>query len=308
MVELDGLHVGERELHELSGIAWSEDEQLLYMVSDRGYLAWLQPEFAHNRLTGARLTALFPLRGEQDRPLRDDATDSEGLELLHGNDGLPGNSLLWISFERQPRICRYSPTGQWRGCESPPDTLAEISRYASPNKALEALALHPVHGLLTGAERPRMGEAQDRITLYSDQGAHWLLVPRDTRHGALVGLSVLPGGDLLLLERSSWSILHGFQIAVHRVDLASPEGRERASPEASTPTRAAPTPVRELSSQVLLTLGEEGAPHAENFEGIAVRDANHFFLVSDDNGLPFQKSLLYYFWIPPQPDPTSGSH
>ena len=36
-----------------------------------------------------------------------------------------------------------------------------------------------------------------------------------------------------------------------------------------------------------------------NFEGIAVRDAHHFFLVSDDNApLPGRALLLYVEWRP----------
>ena len=36
-----------------------------------------------------------------------------------------------------------------------------------------------------------------------------------------------------------------------------------------------------------------------NFEGIAARDANHFFMISDDNGgFPERALLLYVEWAP----------
>ncbi len=283
-VRLDNPAAAKHDLHELSGLAWAKDEQLLYTVSDRGYLVCLRPEFEGGRLRAAHVTAWFPLRDAEGRPLRDAAADSEGLELLRADDGLPGNSLLLVSFERDPRVCRYSPTGTWLGCELLPDTLADINTYASANKALEALALHPVYGLLSGAEHPRPGETAGRFTLYGDSGARWSFPLHDIRHGALVGLSVLPDGQLLALERSPWSILHGFRIAVHLLELAAP-----TSPQARTPT---------ARSRVLLTLGAQDTPLAENFEGIAVHDARHFFMISDDNGMPFQKGLLYYFQLP----------
>jgi len=268
---------------ELSGLAWSRDEQLLYAIGDEGILLWLRPRFAGDgRLAAITGRKLLPLRDAQGWALQGDDSDSEGLALRYGADGTAGNDELLISFERRMRICRYSPLGEFRGCETLPASLADARRYRGSNRGLEAVALHPRFGVLTGPERPLRGSGQtQRLSVYSLDGRDWGL-PAQRDQASLVDMSVLPGGGLLLLERNRIGMLGlRLQTVVHLApDLAE----------------------RPQWSRQLLRMDSRAFPIG-NLEGIAAQDERRFFLVSDDNGplLAGKTQLLHVEWAVPPP-------
>ncbi|MDX1606117.1 MAG: esterase-like activity of phytase family protein, partial [Candidatus Competibacterales bacterium] len=131
--EIDGL-----ALAGLSALAWDADEQRLYAVSDFGRLFHLRPVFDGDRLVDAELLAGFPLTDARGRALRPPWTDAEGLTLRHGTNGIRGDSELLISYERRPRIRRYTPEGRRLDGLALPPPLADVNAYADPNQALEA--------------------------------------------------------------------------------------------------------------------------------------------------------------------------
>jgi len=92
-VEIDGQLVAE-----LSALAWDEDEQILYAVSDGGRLFHLLPEFAGGVLSGVAGVAGYPLRDASGEPLRGARADSEGLALENAENGIRGDSRLVVSF------------------------------------------------------------------------------------------------------------------------------------------------------------------------------------------------------------------
>ena len=98
-------------LRGLSDLAWSESEQVLYAVSDFGWLFRMQPVFTNGQLTDVRLLDSHPLTDATGRPWRGKWRDSEGLTFAPGPDGNPA---LFVSFERAPRITRIDTQGRWQ--------------------------------------------------------------------------------------------------------------------------------------------------------------------------------------------------
>ncbi|HDN27334.1 MAG TPA: hypothetical protein ENG03_09615 [Thioploca sp.] len=91
-------------LAELSGLAWDEDEGLLYAVSDGGSLFHLRPVITDNTLTNVKAVSAYWLLNQKGERLQ--SADSEGLAILNGNNGVAGDSELVISFEHPPKMAR----------------------------------------------------------------------------------------------------------------------------------------------------------------------------------------------------------
>ena len=268
----------------LSGLAWDEDERLLYAVSDLGNLFHLRPEFdAQGYLTGIRPVAAYPLRNEVDRPVRAPYDDSEGLALRNGDNRIPGDSELLVSFEVKPRLVRYSPTGQWKGEERLPAPLRDLRNYPNNNQALEAITLDPRWSVLVGAEAPLKNDPAGQIRIFRLDGRFWRYPLSSAPGSALVAMETLPGGGLLTLERAFVAPLRPLIISLRRAELPASE-------------KDAHLPVTDIavfdSSQGWLM---------DNFEGLTRYRDRRFFMVSDDNCNVWQSTLLAYFeWLPPR--------
>jgi len=270
-------------LRGLSDLAWSESEQVLYAVSDFGWLFRMQPIFTNGRLTDVRLLDSHPLTDARGRPLHGKWHDSEGLTFAPGPDGAPA---LFVSFERMPRITRIDRQGRWQADVPLPAPFADPASYASPNAALEALTWHPRRGLLTGAELPPPGLAPTGHTLLFglDGRRHPYLLHNGPRCG-LVALNAWEGDEFLSLERCYDA--GRLEIALRRFNLPETDGF------AIRPDNVA---LFRLQDGWLL----------DNFEGMTRIGARGLLLVSDDNDSSRQRSLLVYLErvdVPPHPAP-----
>ena len=73
--------VNGQRMVELSALAWSEDENILYALSDHGSVFHFRPEFNAQGLSGIRLLDAYPLRDAGKQALGYPWSDSEGLAL-----------------------------------------------------------------------------------------------------------------------------------------------------------------------------------------------------------------------------------
>lgn len=280
--------INDLKLCGLSGLAWDEDEKLLYAVSDIGGLFHLRPEFdARGMLTNVRIIAAYPLLDASGQPVHPPFEDAEDLAIRNGNNGSPGDTELLISFELRPRVIRYSPAGQWRGEESLPMPLRDLRNYRDRNQALEAITLDPRWGMLVGTETPLRGDPSDRIRLFAHNGRSWSY-PLGTAPGsALVAMEALPDGSLLTLERAYTAPLRPLIISLRHAQPLPTEQK----------TLLSVTDVAVLDSSQGWLL--------DNFEGLTRYRNQRFFIVSDDNCNLWQSTLLVHLELPPassQPD------
>ncbi len=273
----------------LSDLAWDEDAGLLYAISDIGGLFHLRPEFdSRGILTGVQVVAAYPLLDVSDQPVRQPFDDAEGLAIRNGDNRIPGDTELLVSFEIRPRVVRYSPTGQWRGEEPLPALLRDLHNYHDINQALEAVTLDPRWGVLTGTEAPLRDDPAGQIRLFTGDGRFWRYPLGSAPGSALVAMEALPDGSLLTLERAFVTPLRPLIISLRRTELP-PAGGE-------TPLPVVDVAVLDSSQGWLL----------DNFEGLTRYRDRRFFMISDDNCTLWQATLLVHFELPPAaPQPSS---
>ncbi len=246
-------------LHELSDLVVTDNDHIV-AVGDEGVRFDARITFDENgQLVGIADANIARLIGENGRPLMT-GVDAEGLALLPSGDFL-------VSFERRPRIWLYPKTG------APPRAVPSPRASFRANEGMEALTADPDAG------------ADAYIVGVESSGATWNCraatsctpgpsVDKPTEFG-LVSMTRLPEGMTAYLLRAydssrgariTLKILRG-QSLVARLDLAPP-----------------------------MTV--------DNFEGIASVPAadgqrRRFYMISDDNNSPTQRTLLLAFdWLP----------
>ena len=261
--------------HGLSGLAWDADDQLLYAVSDLGYLVHLRPQLADGTLVGVNIVAVYPLRDAAGAALQTPDQDAEEICARKTRNGIGGDAELLIAFEHGPRIARYSPQGTYLGEIAPPAALARAADYADPNQQLEALALTRRFGLISGPERPLRGAPAGQLALYADQGRRWTFTPFDPDYSGLVGLATLPDDNLLILERRFISLAQPLVIVLRRMILPD--------------VFAAPSVTTEVAR-----LDTSRGWAIDNFEAVAWHQGAGYFLISDDNASALQTTVLLY--------------
>ncbi len=258
----------------LSSLAWNEDDNLLYALTDHGVLFHLRPVFRNGQLTDVTLLHAATLLDPRTRkPVKWRRSDSEGLDVLNGRNGRKGDAELIVSFEGEPRVARYRPDGQFIAEVPLSGPVRDIRNYRY-NKMLEAVCVHPREGVLTAPEETLNG-ATDMARLYRADGGAWRFA---TSRGGIVALECLPDGDVLVMERDYSTFTLRWIITLRRLRL--PAG----------------TPVDTLLADETLAVLDSGQGlHIDNFEGLARHHGNRFFMVSDDNDVFIQRTLLVYF-------------
>ncbi len=259
-------------LVELSGLAWDESAGLLYSVSDQGVLFHLKPTWIEGNLSKIEVLRAYPLLDAKDKPLASRDKDAEGLSLYP----YQGKQYLAVSFERQPRIALYSPTGVYQKALPLAPILQQRKNYRSRNKMLEALLWHPQHGFVSGAERPLRG--QNRHQLFNDKGHYWNFPPYAAKNSAVVGLEGISGSaDLLVLERAYVAPWKPLIISLRRVQHCFPSQQQSCA----------------VSTIAVFDSSKNW--RLDNFEGLSLHQGRHYFMVSDDNNSLLQQTLLVYF-------------
>lgn len=285
---VDGFRVDE-----LSGLAWDEDEQILYALSNRGKLFHLKPIFDNDVLVDTRILAAFPLRGKNGKKLKKPFRDTEGMAIENASNGKKGDSTLLISFENKPRIARFDNRGHELSSLPLPSPINDRERYDSSNHGLESLTIHPRYGVITTPEIPlRNTEA---ITLYALDGKQWRVPPFPIANNAVVGMETMPDGNVLLLERAFSSVLSPIIISLHRAVIDD-------SCEASSGRKDF------CHAEPLAIMSSAKGWNLDNFEGLARHHGNRYFMVSDNNRFWLQKTLLTYFEVTADKARTTNSH
>jgi hypothetical protein len=281
MLELPTVQVGDARLSQLSGLAWDDDDGILYAVSDKGWLFHLRPELQGDMLRSVQLLNAVPLRElGSNKPLRGKRADAEGLDIVNGRNGRPGDAELLIGFERLPRIMRYRPDGNALSEQAFPAPLNDPRSYRSSNKMVEALCLDAKLGVLVAPEVPLAGEREDETRIYSLSGESWRY-PLQPGH-RITAMECLGAGEVLVLETDFGRLLAHSAIELKLARLASNPGKNAAA---------------QIETVAQLDTGRGYA--IDNFEGLTRHRGMRFFVVTDDNDLFFQRTLMLYIELLP---------
>jgi len=277
MLQLPNPTVDGMRFSQLSGLVWDDDDGILYAISDKGFLFHLQPLFENGMLTGLKLLKAYHLReAGSNKPLKGTRADSEGMDILNGRNGHKGDAELIVSFERFPRIVRYRPDGYAISEYPLPAPLNDAKMYQDSNKMLESVCADSKLGILTAPEAPLKGERRGYTHIFSLDGRSWIYpIPAGNRISAL---ECLGNNRVLVLESNFTGLLGRLEVFLKLATL---------SPNASA---TEPVPV-----ETVVTLDNGKKYQIDNFEGLARHRGNRFFIISDDNDLFIQRSLLMYF-------------
>lgn len=271
IAEINNLTVNDLKITELSDLAWDNDEEILYAISDKGHLFSFNPVFNNGNLNDLILLSATSLYDEQGKKLIYKNSDSEGLTLLNANNHTKGDTQYIISFERQPRVVQYNTNGLIEKHITIPTELSDISNYRSANKTLESVLLHEHYGLLIGVERSLIKEPESRLFLYTQDG-HPMSFPAYFANGALTAMTAINDHSLLAVERS-YSFFTGVRTALHRLDIEN----------------------NRIKSTIVVRSSPAHKLFNHNFEGLEKHQDDHYFMINDDNNLPLNRTLLIYF-------------
>ena len=264
---------------ELSGIAWAKDDQILYAVSDEGYLYHLKVLLKNNQLHDLKVTFATKLVDANGIPLKGKFRDSEGLSTLNTNNGKQGDTQLLISFENKPRIVRFTTKGTMISKIKLPKKISKKSKFSHKNKALESIAYHSNYGVITAAEYPIKNRPKDIQTLFSSRGKEWNFERSKAPNSAITGLEILENGDVLVLERAYKNLFMPVVINLRRLRLDQCDEDKLCTTE------------------IVARFDASEGWSIDNFEGLAHFKDNQYFMVSDDNNSPLQKTILVLFEV-----------
>ncbi|WP_289041245.1 esterase-like activity of phytase family protein [uncultured Aliiroseovarius sp.] len=186
--------IDDLKISELSGLAYDQDEDALFAISDKGRLF----RFAID-LTGDRIAALTPLSGHRlldpnGARMSDQGFNAEDIAL--DQDGT-----LAIVSEDGPRIARFSLQGEWIEDLTVPEALRDPAAQRSEKDGLESLALHPTFGLLTAPEEPLEDEKRTTQTIHAATGESFAYDTTGIGTTSIKAMGVISDGRLMILER-----------------------------------------------------------------------------------------------------------
>ncbi len=257
---------------EISDLAYAQKSEKLYFVGDEGKLFVFDVSFSD------KIDVLKPLRGVKLVKGNGDEfapwhRDSEGLAL-------DDKGRLFVSFEGRAKIGRFDEKGRMLQQYDLPRKLRDPKNYRSRNKSLEALAWHPVHGLLTAAEWPLRHRGSKDQTIYGLSGKEWKFKAEAEHKSAVVAMEVMDDGNILVMERSYTGILKPFVVTLKKVYLNECNTKQAV-----------------CKSEVLAKMNSHKGWTIDNFEGLARIAKHRYVIVSDDNDNFFQQTLLIYFEV-----------
>jgi len=219
----------------------------------------------------------MPTMRRRNGPWKPASTDSESMALD------PDSGLVWAGFEMTQMVCRYSPDlAKAQACRTWPEM-----KHWTETSSIESLARLADGRFIIIAEGAHgYREGRDVLLFAGDPAADDTKSPMLMQYLPPVGYDPtdaveIGDGKLLVLNRRA-TIYQGFTGVITLVDIS------HMKPGATLPSR-------EIARFVPPVL-------SDNFEGLALErgpDGERFlWVVSDDNHLFFQRTLLLKFALP----------
>ncbi|MDX1253134.1 MAG: esterase-like activity of phytase family protein [Gammaproteobacteria bacterium] len=271
---IDPVNINDIHISELSGLAWDEDEKLLYAVSDKGRIFHFRLKLKGNDVMAIEPVYASPLGGNEEKAAKH-RLDAEGLAVLNANNGKSNDTELVVVVEgATPRIIRFNPAGTMLGEIPAPPPLDEPDNYRGSNKALESVTYDAKYGLITAPELPLANRPKDTHTVYA-RDRHWSFAAHPVKDSRLKALEMLPDGNLLVLERSFTGSTKPLVVSLRYVNLAG-------------------CPVDGACNVEDLAVFSEGL---DNFEGLTHIGNNRFLIVSDHGKKDHRNTTFMLFTL-----------
>lgn len=270
--EIDGL-----DITELSGLAWDEDEQLLYAISDKGRVYHFQLTLENDLIKSVTPVFGAKLRDAKGKKLKKNQRDSEGLMVWNAGNGKKGDSQLVISFEGKPRITRFTPQGRAIKDIAVPEPLQDHRKLRASNNGLESVTYHNKYGFMTAPEESLKGQPKNLHTVYAAK-KQWSFMAYPAENSSITAMDIMPGTNNLLVMERAWSgVLNPMVISLRRVNLDACSDKGACKAEN----------LKVFSSSLSV----------DNFEGMTPIGNNRYLMVSDDGKNDLMRTLLTLFKV-----------
>lgn len=252
----------------LSALAWDEDEQSLWLVSDRGRLHQTLPVYDDGQLVDLVIIASHTLKDRSGQPLSGSNVDAESLVLDDAEDGERGNTALLIGFEQDHRLQQFNTQGYPIGGALRPGPAQSASR----NAGMEAMTRLSDLGIIVGLESPPDGGEAKVTRVFSLDGKHhWDYPLAPATNSALTDMAPWPGSaDTLATLERAWAPPR-LTITLKRTELLTPP---------------------HVSSTTVFSLSSTDGWRLDNMEGLAAMPDGSLLMVSDNNFSALQRTLL----------------
>ena len=259
---LDVFEYNSDTISELSALAYNDNT--LYALSDYGVLHHFDLKIINNKIKKINLIKSYKLKNKHSNILKKKKRDSEGLVYLKNN--------LYISFERVPRVEKYSLNGVKLDKIKLPKILNNIDNYNSKNDALEALTYSKKYGFITAPESP-----------FKDKNFHTIYTTKNKifkfkTSGKITALEFIDKHSILVLERKYNFFTRELKITISKVLLNRCKSNI-------------------CKSKKLKVLTSSNTTFLDNYEGLTKIKDNLFLMVSDDNNSYLQKTYFVLFSI-----------
>jgi len=251
--------VFKKNFYELSGIEY--DNGRLYGISDKGYIYYMSINIENDRIKSLSLDKTVKLKQGNIKG----KIDSEGIILR--------DDYFYLSFERDPKIGKYSLNGKHIKTQKIDKELKKINNYRGENKGLESIAHSKKYGIITAPEVPLKSTIEYMHALYSKNDT-WYFPYK----APLSSMAFMSKNKLLMIQRKYNKETFDAKVYLTQVNLKK-------------------CVFGVCRSKILATLQTKDGWNIDNFEGLTQIDKTRFLMISDNNDNPKQKTLLVLFEV-----------
>ncbi len=270
---IENVVVDSERLFGISGLAYDSSDDILYMLSDRNRLFKFRVDIKDNKIISLDALGAKKLEAKYNRKFLKPYRDSEGLALI----GKGSNRRFLISYEWKHRISEFSLDGVEIKSLSLPAVLATNRYYKNYNSSLESVTYHPKYGFITSPELPLRIQKSGYHGIYSKDGeiCH---IKKANKKNSITSIEVMEDNNLLVLLRSFNALKFEFDITLKKVYL------DKISNGV-------------CKSEDIAVMNSKDGWNLDNFEGLTRYKNNQYLMISDDNGLFLQSTILTLFEI-----------
>jgi len=262
--------IGREKFSEISDLAYSVSNKMLYMIGDEGELFSFYVKFGR-KIEKIESLGAYRISGKDGEKLPHKLRDAEGLTITD-------NGKMFVSFERKVRITELEKDGSiGRKLIMSSRLGKDIKMVKNTNNTLESITWHPEYGLITALEHPPEKFSKKERTLYSLKGKEWHFLIDNGMKSSITSLEAMKDGNILVLERSYGNETNPFVITLRKIYI------DRCG--------------KFCQSKVLARFDTLGNKMAENFEGLARVANDRYVIISDDNDDEKLKTEIVYFEI-----------
>lgn len=178
-------------LNEASDLAFDEEENILYIIGDKGKFYQCSVNLKENTITLDFISSKSIIHDFK-------SIDAEGLSI-----NLQTNELLLSTEGTNGSIYPLTKYGVVNGKYELPDILKNAS-FKSSNKKFEAVTYHKNLGILTVVEQPINKIKTINQTIYNMHGDFWNFKTENYNESSVTAIETTNNGNLLILERAEY--------------------------------------------------------------------------------------------------------